>query len=297
MDLNALIDKAAEAILSARNVVVFTGAGISKESGIDTFRDPSGNGGWWANKIGLALFGTPIGWKWLPFGVSWNAYRVFMRPIVNAEPNAGHYALAELESFLKDNTHRGDDDDDGDEVNYTIMTQNVDGLHQRAGSTDVLELHGTVTRHVCVRNGHRADPELTKEQIFQSKPRCSVCRSYMRPDAVLFTESLPEDVWRAAERAVSQLRFSSRNVCLVIGTSGLVYPAASIPQEAAKRGNTTIIEVNPVKSTYTENGLTDIFLQGPSGEVLPLLVERVKQLAQGSHQHNVESSKDSTSDT
>lgn len=262
---------------------MFTGAGISKESGIDTFRDPSGNGGWWANKIGLALFGTPVGWKWLPFGLSWHAYRVFMRPIVHAEPNPGHAALAQLQTLLSttDNDNGGSDRRRRRRhaVDFTLMTQNVDGLHQRAGSSGVLELHGTVMRHRCIRRAHMADPELTREQIFETKPTCRVCGSYMRPDAVLFTEGLPEDTWRRAEAAIVGLGAKGPGVCLVVGTSGAVYPAASLPEIAAQDGHTTVIEVNPERSSFTERGLTDMFLQGPSGTVLPLLVERVVELA------------------
>eukprot|EP01027_Heterolobosea_sp_BB2_P015816 GEZU01022603.1.p3 GENE.GEZU01022603.1~~GEZU01022603.1.p3 ORF type:complete len:141 (+),score=29.03 GEZU01022603.1:737-1159(+) len=125
------------------------------------------------------------------------------------------------------------------------------------------------------------------EEIFAQNvtPRCTQCSSNLRPDATLFTEALPADAWAQAETAIRRLnRNNTRGVLIVVGTSGVVYPAASLPEIAAGMPNVTVIEVNPEPSTYTRRGLVDFFLQGPGGDLLPKLMERVKQLEQQEEQ-------------
>eukprot|EP00012_Vannella_robusta_P003520 CAMPEP_0206190054 /NCGR_PEP_ID=MMETSP0166-20121206/4520_1 /ASSEMBLY_ACC=CAM_ASM_000260 /TAXON_ID=95228 /ORGANISM="Vannella robusta, Strain DIVA3 518/3/11/1/6" /LENGTH=272 /DNA_ID=CAMNT_0053606057 /DNA_START=301 /DNA_END=1116 /DNA_ORIENTATION=+ len=265
------VEHVAQLIRNANRVVVFSGAGMSAESGISTFRQPEV--GVWANKLGLAYFGTPFGW-WATPGRAWKTYlHYFRNPIARAKPNAGHLALAELEKLLQK---------DGKQL--YIITQNVDGLHQRAGSSTVFELHGTVYRHVCSKNKHPHEYEIDPvglddsdydpetDEFFNPKkpPRCSHenCSSYLRPDAVLFTESLPNDAWDGAYMAMSPL--NDEDVLLVIGTSGVVYPAASIPENAAKRKQTKIIEINPERSalTSTIEASGGIYLQATSAVIL-----------------------------
>ena len=170
----------------------------------------------WANRVGLAMFGTPFGW-WLMPGTAWKMYlQHFRNPIARAQPNDGHRALAALERHWSSNA-------DGDEqLPFMTITQNVDGLHQRAGAREVVEVHGTVYRHVCSRHRHvhpyvldaAALPEAydpATDQFFSLEhdyPTCPECHSYLRPDAVLFTESLPESAWRKADRAVQRGRAS-----------------------------------------------------------------------------------------
>jgi len=278
--------RAADVISQARRVVVFSGAGISAESGIATFRDPEM--GVWTSKIGLAWFGTPYGWRWTP-GLAWRMYLSrFRDPIARARPNAGHYAIARLERLI-DQGHALDKDVP---QHFDILTQNVDGLHQRAGNKEasVAELHGTVNRHICSKNRHPHpyvidpatlgddyDPATDEFFTHDSKraPRCQVegCGSYLRPDAVLFMEGLPGHAWSAADRAVSSLR--QGDVMLVVGTSGVVYPAASLPEEALEKPGVHVIEINPVPSAISSR--VEMFLQGPSGQILPTLVDMVRE--------------------
>lgn len=278
--------RAADLIARAKRLVVFSGAGISAESGIATFRDPEM--GLWTSKIGLAWFGTPVGWRWTP-GLAWRMYLSrFRDPIARARPNPGHYAIARLEQLIDQGQALGKDVP----RHFDILTQNVDGLHQRAGNkeTSVAELHGTVNRHICSKHRHPHpyvidpstlaedyDPEKDEFFTHDSKkvPRCQVegCGSYLRPDAVLFMESLPSHAWNAADHAVSSLR--QGDVMLVVGTSGVVYPAASLPEEALEKRGVHVIEINPVPSAISSR--VSMFLKGPSGQILPPLVDMVRE--------------------
>ncbi|CAD2215423.1 NAD-dependent deacetylase [Angomonas deanei] len=255
------IRAAAEALSRAKRVAVFTGAGMSAESGINTFRDPEV--GVWKNKIALYLFGTPYGWRWTP-GWGWSNYRRFHEPIFKAQPNAGHYALANMAAMLGIPSE-----------NVKIATQNVDYLHQRAGNPpeQVFEVHGSVFRHRCVKNGHPID--IPKDQPLPEKqPKCAVkgCGSSARPDAVLFTETLPEDQWTGAEKVMRELQRG--DVLLVIGTTGQVYPAAGLPDMVRK--GVTKIELNIEPSNHTAH--MDIFVKESSAVSLPKILEEAKKL-------------------
>mmetsp|Transcript_14308 Transcript_14308/g.56307 ORF Transcript_14308/g.56307 Transcript_14308/m.56307 type:complete len:281 (+) Transcript_14308:146-988(+) len=261
----------ARSLATARRVVVFSGAGISAESGISTFRQPEV--GVWANKAGLAYFGTPFGW-WLSPKLAWKTYlKYFRNPIAAAQPNDGHVALAELEAAHLKRSMKN---------RFDIVTQNVDGLHQRGGSRNdhVYELHGTVYRHKCSSNHHVheyvLDPSnlsqgysAAEDEFFSAKnpPTCSQCSSFLRPDAVLFTEGLPAAAWDAADSCIRKL--DEGDVMLVVGTSGLVQPAASLasrPRPRYKR-----FEINPDPSALTS--LMDLHIPMPSGEALPQIVQ------------------------
>jgi NAD-dependent deacetylase len=244
------IDGAVSALAHARRVLVSTGAGMSKESGIPTFRDAQE--GLWA-RFDPQELATEEGFRAAPARVwTWYAYR--RARMAECLPHAGHEALVELGGLVPQ---------------LTIVTQNIDGLHQRSGSTDVIELHGSIARDRCLDCGAPgiAPGILPREGEEIEPPRCETCGSYLRPDVVWFGEMLPAD---ATERAWSLAR--ECDVLLVVGTSGLVWPAAEIPFLAARSGS-TVIEINPEPSEITS--VADIFLSGPAGVVLPELVRRL----------------------
>ncbi len=228
-------------------LVVLTGAGISADSGIPTFRGPDGL---WRRYKPEEL-ATPEAFKRNPRLV-WEWYRWRIEMVLRAKPNPGHYALAELERMG---------------LLRCVITQNVDGLHQRAGSRCVVELHGNILRARCTRCGYRVEWSEAPRDI---PPRCPRCGSLLRPDVVWFGEPIPEEAWREALRYTMEAR-----VFMVVGTSGVVYPAALLPRLARERG-VPIIEVNVQPSALTEE-VTDIFLEGRASTVLPRLVEHVRK--------------------
>ncbi|MEY2720097.1 MAG: hypothetical protein RLZZ273_1463 [Bacteroidota bacterium] len=221
---------------SAR-MCVLTGAGVSAESGVATFRDPDGL---WARFSPYEL-ASMDGFLSNPDRVrDWYGYR---RSIINSvEPNAGHAALAEFEKLFGHN--------------FTLVTQNVDRLHQRAGSVRVLEVHGNIHENRCNDCGDiRTDDELT----------CSTCSGAMRPNVVWFGEDLPLDVFAAAEEASR-----SCDVMLVVGTSADVWPAAGLPM-TAKMAGAQIVEINPNQTSLTPHA--NHILSGTSAVILPQLLE------------------------
>jgi NAD-dependent deacetylase len=242
---------AAEALRSATRLVVFTGAGVSKESGIATFREPET--GLWSRYDPMEL-ATPEAYLRDPAFV-WTWYEHRFAAAAAAEPNPGHRAIAELERFVP---------------RVSVVTQNIDGLHQRAGSSDVVELHGSMHRFRCLRAGHvtMGFEELARRP--EKPPRCHACGDLLRPDVVWFGEELP---FEALERA--QQLSAACDVMLVVGTSGVVFPAAAMPLIAAISG-ATVIDVNPDPDALAES--VTFFLQGPGAEVLPRLVAEARRL-------------------
>ncbi|HEX6037182.1 MAG TPA: NAD-dependent deacylase [Longimicrobium sp.] len=243
--------RAARILAGAERVLVSSGAGMSKESGIPTFRDAME--GLWANFDPQAL-ATEAGFRTNPRRVwSWYAWR--RERVGDARPNPGHVALAEMESLIP---------------GLVVVTQNVDGLHREAGSTDVVELHGNIRRVKCLDHGHAYDGPLPPfaEGEEQDPPPCLVCGSPLRPDVVWFGEMLPADAveraWNLAERC---------HALLLIGTSGTVWPAAELPLVARRHGG-LVIEINPEPSELTH--AADVFLEGPAGVVLPELRDAVR---------------------
>jgi NAD-dependent deacetylase len=225
-------------IHAARKLCVLTGAGISAESGIPTFRGP---GGLWRNFRPEDL-ATLEAFSRDPTLV-WDWYESRRRVIAGAEPNAAHYAIAKL-------------------PRCTVVTQNVDELHQRAGSADVLEIHGSIWKLRCMRCGDsRHDMSVPLTEI---PPKCE-CGGVRRPGVVWFGEELPFDVWDNAQQAVE-----SCDVLLVVGTSAVVYPAASLVP-FAKLAGATVVEVNPDETPLS--AAVDHTIRGRAGEVLPQLLE------------------------
>lgn len=253
MQPESVFEKALEALHHCLNnkgsLVVLTGAGVSKESGIPTFRDAQT--GLWANYRAEDL-ATREGFLENPKMV-WEWYDFRRNKVWDTQPNPGHFALAELETLFQ---------------RFTLITQNIDNLHQQAGSRNVLELHGNIFRYKCLDNNHPISLELL-ENPDASPPSCPYCNAYVRPDVVWFGEMLPEITLRQAfEQA------SSADVMLIAGTSGVVQPAASLPV-TAKESGATVIEVNPEMSALTPL-VVDLFLQGPSGSILHELLQRLK---------------------
>jgi NAD-dependent deacetylase len=236
------LEQAALLLRAARRVAVLTGAGISAESGLATFR---GAGGLWEGQR-VEDVATPRAFRADP-ALVWRFYNLRRASLALVKPNPGHDALAHLEKL------RGND--------FTLVTQNVDGLHQLAGNKNVLEIHGTIRRVRCTscefieNRGTEALPDL---------PKCDQCGSLLRPDVVWFEEMLPEHVWDQAEQAVRHCQ------CLiVVGTSAQVYPAAGLI-DMAQENHAKVIEIN--LNTTPATSLVHLSLQGPSGKILPDLI-------------------------
>ncbi len=223
--------------------VVLTGAGISAESGIPTFR---GEDGLWKNYRAEEL-ATPQAFE-RDHETVWEWYDWRRGKIAAAKPNAGHRAIAALEDHFED---------------LTLVTQNVDGLHGLAGSKRVLELHGNIWKRRCTSCGEIGEDRSVPMKNYG--PRCS-CGSLLRPHIVWFGESLPADVLAGAFACASACR-----LMLVVGTSGIVHPAASLPL-TAKEAGATVIEVNPEETPLTP--MMDESIRGSAGEALPKLLER-----------------------
>jgi NAD-dependent deacetylase len=242
------LQTAARAVARSARLAVFTGAGISKESGIPTFREPET--GLWAQYDPMQL-ATPEAYRKDPAFV-WSWYEHRFGVAAAAEPNPGHVAIAELEELLP---------------RVVVITQNIDGLHQRAGSTHVIELHGTMHSFRCVDGKHSGFGWDDFAGQDEKPPRCPECGDYLRPEVVWFGEGLPPDALSAAQQLSAAC-----DVMLIVGTSGVVYPAAAIPMIAGEAG-ATVIDVNPERDALSQ--MSDVFLPGPGGEVLPALVAAV----------------------
>ncbi len=227
-----------------RQILVLTGAGISAESGLRTFRD---SGGLWEDHS-IEDVATPEGFAADPEMV-WRFYKMRYQQAVQAQPNAGHYALAELEEVYGDHFH--------------IITQNVDGLHQKAGSERVLEVHGRLRQCLCTECNARY--EMSGIDLSLSIPLCTACRSSLRPDVVWFGE-IPYHLTE-----IEQLLLSC-DIFLVIGTSGIVYPVAGFVLTAKYNGARTIC-INPEKPE--NNSFFDEFIQSKAGEFLPSFVQEL----------------------
>lgn len=227
-------------------MAVLTGAGVSAESGVPTFRDALT--GLWARFDPLEL-ATPDAFRRNPRLV-WDWYAERRASVAAARPNPGHYALAAWERNARD---------------FVLITQNVDGLHQAAGSVNVVELHGNLRRVKCSREG---TPAASWDDANPDEPpRCAQCGAFLRPDVVWFEEELPRAAYARALHAAR-----SCEAMVVVGTSAEVHPAAALPLYARERG-VPVIEVNPDATALS--GYADYTLRGPSGVVLPSLVAAV----------------------
>jgi NAD-dependent deacetylase len=235
------VDEAREWLRSARSVVALTGAGISAESGVPTFR---GAGGLWRHYRPEQL-ATPEAFAQEPVLV-WEWYLWRRGLIAKAEPNPGHHALAAFERKVPE---------------FTLVTQNVDGLHERAGNRNIVKLHGDIWRSRCQLCGEEKVDE--KTEISHLPPLCE-CGGVVRPAVVWFGEGLRDGAWKAAERAVQ-----SADALLVVGTSAVVYPAAMLVP-LAKESGAKVVEVNTDETPMS--ALADASLRGASGKILPELL-------------------------
>ncbi|MBI2859588.1 MAG: hypothetical protein HYX90_10960 [Chloroflexi bacterium] len=256
-----LISRAARALLNSRHAIALTGAGISTESGIPDFRGPSGV--WTVNpdaerrayrSYDRFLSDPKEWWRDRFFGTS------ILGDVEKALPNSGHFAIARLEQkgLLK-----------------CIITQNVDGLHEKAGSKRLLEYHGSVNKLRCVDCCARFsmdDYDLGKlMEEDRLPPRCSRCRGVVKSDTVSFGEPIPPDV--AADSDAEARRC---DLMLICGTSAVVYPFADLPRIARRnRSNAVIIEVNAETTPLTEEGISDFLIRGKTGDILPAIAEHV----------------------
>jgi NAD-dependent deacetylase len=245
-DLSQNLRRAADLLRRADRVAVLTGAGVSAESGVPTFR---GADGLWEG-YRVEEVATPTAFLRDPRLV-WRFYNLRRANVRTVQPNPGHLALVALEDRW------GSD-------RFTLVTQNVDGLHRKAGSRHVLELHGNLGRVRCTQCGIIADRD---GEELPEMPHCPECGGILRPDIVWFHEMLPPGVWEEAALATAQCQ-----CFLVVGTSAVVYPAAGLI-DLARQSGAAVIEVNLATTDACAAGA--IPLLGPSGVVLPRLVEHL----------------------
>lgn len=238
---------AAGAIKNARSVIASTGAGISVESGIDAFRGP---GGIWT-KYPPEEYATIDAFLANPAKV-WGLWHELGKILFDVKPNPAHEALAELEAM---------------ELLSSIVTQNVDNLHQDAGSQGVVEYHGNARRLKCMEC-RTTTPFAPEKKEYENVPHCA-CGGLLKPDVVMFGETIPPDAMMEAERLAQNC-----DVVIIVGTSAQVYPAAQLPV-TAKHNGAYIIEANIEKTDFT-NTITDAFLEGPAGQTLPKLIRHIK---------------------
>lgn len=243
----SLIDEAAELIRESGLVAASTGAGMSRESGVRTFR---GEEGYWREHRAEDLASIDgirrdpeLVWEW---------YRERLRATDRLEPHPGYGALAAIQDTIG---------------RLPLMTQNVDGLHQKAGIRDVIELHGSLRTASCLDECGRSPVPMTGELLREIPPRCA-CGSVLRPDVVLFGENLPEQALKRAFRLAE-----SCDLMLVIGTSMVVYPAASLPLIALRSG-ARVIEIN-IEETPLSSLEGTLSLRGTAGHVLPEIAKAV----------------------
>ena len=229
------------ALRESSSTIVLTGSGISAESGVPTFREAQT--GLWA-RFDPQELATPEAFARDP-ALVWEWYEWRRKLVMEARPNPGHFAIAEMQRLIP---------------NVTLVTQNVDGLHQEAGSREVIELHGNIRRTKCSVE----DTRVEKFEGGGSPPLCPSCGASLRPDVVWFGEMLPQGALEAASMAVR-----GADLVLSVGTSSLVYPAAGLPLEALQNG-ATVVEINPSETPLTPHA--DHALRGLAGDVLPRLV-------------------------
>ncbi|MCD4774429.1 MAG: NAD-dependent deacylase [Candidatus Aegiribacteria sp.] len=242
-----LISEAAEMIIDAGLTVISTGAGMSRESGVRTFR---GEDGFWkehraedlASREGIRK-NPELVWEW---------YGTRLKACEELEPHPGYHALAQIQN---------------EKGTLPVVTQNVDGLLQKAGIRDVIELHGSLRTASCMNECGAPHVRMTEELFKDLPPRCS-CGSILRPDVVLFGEQLPEQALKRAFRLAE-----SCDLMLVIGTSMVVYPASSLPLIAMRKG-AQVIEINPEETPLSSIGGT-LSLRGAAGTILTEIVKAV----------------------
>jgi NAD-dependent deacetylase len=271
--MEKLVKRAAKDLLESKYAIALTGAGMSTESGIADFRGPKGI--WTTNREAEAkayeryeLFLNYPKAYWEEMLGFPGTHGTFYEEIRKAEPNPGHYALAELETLG---------------ILKCVITQNIDGLHKKAGSKKVLEYHGSTHALRCISCGSRfAREEVSLDEL---PPRCK-CGAALKYDVVHFKESIPSDVLEESENEASRC-----DLMLICGTSAVVYPFANLPRMArfhsggllpgpgvmAHKASVKLIEVNADPTPLTHEGISDYLIQGKTGEILPGIVEEVKK--------------------
>jgi NAD-dependent deacetylase len=266
-----LVKRAAKDLTESKYAIALTGAGMSTESDIPDFRGPKGI--WTTNKEAEAkayqryelFLDDPRAYWEEMLGIQ-GAYGSFYEQIRQAEPNPGHYSLAELEALG---------------ILKCVITQNIDGLHKKAGSKRVLEYHGSTHTLRCISCGSRfAREEVSLDEL---PPRCK-CGAALKYDVVHFKEPIPSDVMEESEKEASRC-----DLMLICGTSAVVYPFANLPRMArfhsgvtgldviGHKANVKIIEVNADPTPLTREGVSDYLIQGKTGEILPRIMEEVKK--------------------
>ncbi len=273
-----MIERAARDIANSRYAIALTGAGISTDSGIPDFRGPSGI---WTKNPEAERKAYEVYYKFLQDPKRYWEERLTGTPILGnireAKPNAGHYALTELERIG---------------VLKCVLTQNIDGLHEKAGNKRVVEYHGSVFKLRCLSCGWRCRrEEYDLEALLADNklpPLCKECNAPVKDDVVHFNEPIPTDV---AEESVREVQMC--DLMLICGTSAVVYPFAQLPRLARygggglrepilyypeRKSSVVIIEVNAEPTPLTIEGISDYQIHGNTSEILPLIVERVKEL-------------------
>ena len=238
-DRHIVPDKVLRRLRQAKRASVLTGAGVSAESGIPTFR---GAGGIW-EKYDFTKLATPEGFRDDPRLV-WEWYQLRQIEMKKAKPNPAHETIAKMEAHFDE---------------FWVLTQNIDGMHKRAGSKNIIELHGNIWRMRCPRDGTIIDLD---SPVVEIPPLCH-CGSILRPDVVWFGEPLPSEAVNAASEAASK-----SDVMFVVGTSAVVYPAAALPVLTKNSGG-LVIEINVEKTDVTSYADFSIF--GRAGELMPVL--------------------------
>jgi len=244
-DPAAIIERVSERLSAFRSVCCLTGAGVSAESGVPTFRGP---GGLWQGRRAEDL-ATPQAFQRDPEGV-WEFYNYRREKLLDCKPNAGHAAIAALEAVFDD---------------WTLITQNVDGLHRQAGSSNIVELHGNIWTSRCTACCQEFDHFGNKLSV---RPVCGNCGGLLRPGVVWFGETLPPDALSAAQNAASRCQ-----AILVVGTSSIVEPAASMARWARAHG-ALVVEINLERTPLSKEA--DECLVGKAGEILPRLVSALR---------------------
>jgi NAD-dependent deacetylase len=247
-------EKLRSLLQNSESVCVLTGAGISAESGVETFR---GSNGLWSKlkpeelaNFDAFMRNPELVWEW---------YNYRKKIIHDVKPNPAHFALARMKELVRD---------------FTLVTQNIDNLHIRAGSSNVLELHGNMERSYCIGCGKFAsNVEVSSEQ---KVPHCPSCNGLIRPDIVWFGEMLPEGVFEAATEAANRCE-----LFLTVGTSAVVYPAANLPLTARKNG-AYVVEIN-LERTEISHSVHETLL-GKAGEILPQLVKLQEEMREKNYE-------------
>lgn len=243
-----MIEKAVSRLKGTKFLLVITGAGISKESGVPTFR---GKDGLWESFRAEDL-ATPYAFERDP-ALVWRWYDWRRGIIRSCEPNKGHFAVKELSELFSSR--------------FFLITQNVDGLHERTGIKDMIAIHGNIFRVRCIKESRTF--ELFDVPLKEIPPKCS-CGSLLRPDVVWFGEAIPSELLNKAYEMIERA-----DTLLVVGTSGIVHPVASFPYMVKRKGG-FIIEVNIESTPITE--IADITLFGKAAEILPEVVFKLKEL-------------------